>query len=102
MLATSIRSRQLPLYTASVSLAVVAGFLSGIPGGAVVREGILWVLLARQFTQPVALVAAVFLRLVWLLSELIFSGILYVAGRRTATGVGGVVLLCAIGAHRCG
>jgi uncharacterized membrane protein YbhN (UPF0104 family) len=85
--------RQLPLYTASVSLAVVAGFLSGIPGGAVVREGILWALLAVEFTKPVALVAAIFLRLIWLLSELVISGILYMAVRRTAAGVGGIVLL---------
>ena len=74
---------------------MVAGFLSGIPGGAVVREGILWALLAVEFTQPVALVAAVFLRLIWLLSELVISGILYMAVRRTAAGVGGIVLLSA-------
>jgi len=67
---------QLPLYTASVSLAVVAGFLSGIPGGAVVREGILWALLAQHLTEGLSLTAAVLLRLVWLLAELVLAAIL--------------------------
>ncbi len=68
---------QMPLYTAAVSLAMVAGFLSLIPGGAGVRESILLVLLQTEFTQAQALVAAILLRLVWLVSELAISGILY-------------------------
>jgi len=74
---------QLPLYVASVSLAMVAGFLSLVPGGAVVRELVLTELMVPQFGELVALVSAVVLRLVWLVSELMISGILYVArGRR--------------------
>ena len=67
----------LPLYVASVSLAMVAGFLSLIPGGAVVRELVLTELIAPHFGSSVALVSAVVLRLVWLGGELVISGILY-------------------------
>jgi uncharacterized membrane protein YbhN (UPF0104 family) len=67
---------------ASVSLAVVGGFLSGIPGGAVVREGILCWVLAREVTEATALAAAVVLRLVWLASELVISAVLYIMVRR--------------------
>jgi glycosyltransferase 2 family protein len=68
---------QMPLYVASVSLAMVAGFLSLIPGGALVRELILAELVAPRFGDVVAVVSAVFLRLVWLVAELVISGILY-------------------------
>jgi glycosyltransferase 2 family protein len=73
---------QLPLYTAAVALGTVAGFLSLIPGGIVVREAVLMEILARHFGPSSALVAAVLLRLVWLVAELGISGILYVAGPR--------------------
>ena len=68
----------LPLLTATVSLAMVVGFLSGIPGGAMVREGILWTLLAQHLPPVMAVAAAVLLRLVWLGSELAIAGLLYV------------------------
>ncbi|MCE5267615.1 MAG: flippase-like domain-containing protein [Planctomycetaceae bacterium] len=80
---------ELHLCTAAVALATVAGFISLVPGGAVVREAVLaetLVLLLPQ-TGGIALVASVLLRLVWLLSELAISGILYgvaVIGRRSA------------------
>ena len=64
--------------TASVCLAVVAGFLSLIPGGLGVRELVLDELMAEPFGRTVALVSAVLLRLVWLMTELAISGILYV------------------------
>lgn len=67
----------MPLYVASVALAMVAGFLSLIPGGAVVRELVLTELIAPHFGDTVALVSAIVLRLVWLGSELSVSGILY-------------------------
>ena len=75
---------QLPLYTASVALAVVAGFLSLVPGGAVIRELILAKLLVPQFGETVAVVSAILLRLVWLLSESGVSGILYIWKPRVA------------------
>jgi len=82
-----------PRYTASVALAMVAGFLSLIPGGAVVRELILTALMVPCFTlrapevpaEVAALVSAVLLRLVWLVSDLVISGILYFAGGRKST-----------------
>ena len=71
---------QLPLYTASVSLAMVAGFLSLIPGGAVVREAVLTQLMVPCVGQLAALAAAILLRIVWLVSEMTISGILYFVG----------------------
>ncbi len=73
---------QLPLYVASVSLAMVAGFLSLIPGGAAVREAVLAELLVPHFGEAIALASALLLRLVWLMSELLISGILYISGLR--------------------
>lgn len=70
----------LPLYTAGVALAMVAGFLSLIPGGAVVREAILTELMVGPFGEVVAVVSALLLRLIWLLSELAISVILYAGG----------------------
>ena len=72
-------------YVASVSLAMVAGFLSLIPGGLGVRDMILAELMVPYFdrvTCPIepaatAVVSAVLLRVTWLLAELILSGILY-------------------------
>ncbi len=80
---------QFPLLTATVGLAMVAGFLSLIPGGLGVRDWILMELLAPQYGAKVALVSAILLRLVWLLSELLISAILYVdvwRVRRVAPG----------------
>ncbi|MCX7425229.1 MAG: lysylphosphatidylglycerol synthase domain-containing protein [Planctomycetia bacterium] len=68
---------EMPLYVASVSLAMVAGFLSLIPGGLGVRDLILVKLVAPQFGDVAAAVSAVFLRLVWLVAELAISAILY-------------------------
>ena len=90
---------QWPRWTASVALAMVAGFLSLVPGGAVVREAILTELMVPHLrgvtavtsAPATALVAAVLLRLVWLVSELLISGILYLngtwaSGARSADG----------------
>jgi uncharacterized membrane protein YbhN (UPF0104 family) len=66
------------LYTAIVALAVVGGFASMIPGGAVVREGVFTALLGPLAGGgDIALLAAVALRLTWLLAELLISIILY-------------------------
>lgn len=73
---------QWPLFTAAVSLAMVAGFLSLIPGGALVRETVLTGLMQQELGDGVALLSAVMLRLVWLAGELVLSVILYWAGRR--------------------
>jgi glycosyltransferase 2 family protein len=71
-----------PLLVAGVALALVAGFLSLMPGGAFVRELILAELMVPRFGSATALVSAVLLRLVWLVAELLISGILYYAFNR--------------------
>lgn len=73
---------EFPFYLASVALAMVAGFASLIPGGAFVREAVLLELLAPRYGAAVALVAALVVRVVWLVSEVLLSAILYVAGPR--------------------
>ena len=73
--------RLLPLYVAAVSLATVAGFLSLIPGGALVREFVLLELLVLLpgVDPATALLGALLLRLIWLVAELLISAILYAA-----------------------
>jgi glycosyltransferase 2 family protein len=70
---------QLHLYTASVALATVVGFISLVPSGAVVREAALsqaTKLMLPNVGDTIALVAAILLRLVWLAAELAVLGVL--------------------------
>ena len=85
----------LPRYTASVALAMVAGFvLLVLPGGIGVREAALAELMI-PFLKPrlaahaelAAWASAAVLRLVWLVSELIIAGILYPLGMRKSGSV---------------
>lgn len=78
----SVSLAQLPIWTAAVALSLVAGFLSLIPGGFGVREWVLMEILVPQFpaNPALAIIAPLVLRLVWLLAELIISGILYIGG----------------------
>lgn len=71
-----------PELVAAVSLSMVAGFLSFIPAGLGVRDLVLIELLVKMFARggindALATVAGGLLRLIWLVSELIISGILY-------------------------
>lgn len=70
---------QLPLLTACVALAMVLGFVSLLPGGAGVREWVVMTLLAPiPGVGPfVAFSAAIWLRIIWLMSEIAISIILY-------------------------
>lgn len=72
----------LSLHTAAVALAVVAGFLSQIPGGLAVREWVSAELIEPTYGASVAIVSAVMFRLVQVVSELAISIILYVVGWR--------------------
>jgi uncharacterized membrane protein YbhN (UPF0104 family) len=73
----------LPRLVAATAFAVVAGFISMLPGGLVVRDVVLLQLLSPVCGDANALVAAVVLRLVWLVSEVVACGILYIgAGNR--------------------
>ncbi|MGB6045552.1 MAG: lysylphosphatidylglycerol synthase transmembrane domain-containing protein [Pirellulales bacterium] len=76
----------LPFYVAAVTLAVVAGFLSLIPGGVLVREMILTAVLGEIYFGMVlgipladgtALAVAVVLRLIWLAAEVLLALLLY-------------------------
>lgn len=75
---TSLLVEKGPLIVASVALAVVAGFLSLLPGGAGVRDWVLAELMIPAFGEATAIVAVLLLRLAWLVSELVISGILYI------------------------
>lgn len=68
----------LPLLIAAVGLAMVAGFVSLLPGGFGIRELILMQLTSPVFGRPVAVVAAVLLRVSWMVAEILISIILYV------------------------
>ncbi|HEX5472047.1 MAG TPA: lysylphosphatidylglycerol synthase domain-containing protein, partial [Lacipirellulaceae bacterium] len=68
----------LPLMITAVAFAVVAGFLSMLPGGLIVRDAVLMQLLVPVCGAANALIAAVLMRLVWLVSEVVACGILYV------------------------
>lgn len=70
------------LDTAAVSLGVVAGFISQIPGGFGAREWVSARLVEPQYGLSVALVSAIIYRLVMLVSELVISTILYAVGWR--------------------
>jgi glycosyltransferase 2 family protein len=61
----------------------VTGFLSLLPGGIGVRDALLMQLLAPLCGDANALIAAVLVRLVWLVSELAACGILYVGARNS-------------------
>ena len=71
---------ELSLNTAAVALAVMAGFLSQIPGGLGMREWVLDQLVQPQYGASVAIVSAILFRLVWIVSELVISIILYAVG----------------------
>ena len=72
----------LPLCTAAVSLAVVGGFVAMVPGGLGVRDFVLMELLGRQLGSPgLGLIAAAVLRIVWLVTEILVSIIVYLGGK---------------------
>lgn len=73
---------ELSLHTTAVALSVVAGFLSQIPGGLAVREWVSAQLIEPMYGSSMAIVSAIFYRLVLVVSELAISIILYVAGWR--------------------
>ena len=80
----------LPIYTATASLAVVLGFVSMLPAGVGVRDLVLLQLLAPLLSemapnkgQALALIAAVMLRLIWLVAESLLAAVLYPLGAKT-------------------
>ena len=71
---------ELSLHTATVALSVVAGFISQIPGGLGMREGVSAELIEPQYGPAIAIVSAIIFRIVLLVSELVISIILYAVG----------------------
>jgi glycosyltransferase 2 family protein len=72
-----------PVVIASVALATVAGFLVAVlPGGLGVREGVLMSALAPALGSDQAVVAALALRLVWVVAELAAAAVLVPWSRR--------------------
>ncbi len=66
-----------PVVTASVALAMVAGFAVPMPGGLGVREWVLWMGLGATIVDlDRAVVAALALRLTWVLGELLAALVL--------------------------
>lgn len=72
---------QLDLWIVAAAVPVVAGFLSMIPGGLVVRDGLLILILGPTLGEPTALIVAALVRLDWLVSECLACGILEVVHR---------------------
>jgi uncharacterized membrane protein YbhN (UPF0104 family) len=67
----------LPVVTAAVAMATVAGFLVAVmPGGLGVREGVLMSALSPALGPDRAVVAALMLRLVWVAAELAAAAVL--------------------------
>ncbi len=73
--ASGIAAGDLVLAAAAMALAIVAGFVSLLPGGAGVREWILAAVLAPRIGPAGALLAAVVARLVFLAVELILAAV---------------------------
>ncbi|TWT37553.1 hypothetical protein KOR34_25060 [Posidoniimonas corsicana] len=70
----------------AAALPVVAGFLSLIPGGLLVRDGLMVALLTPTAGPEVALAATVLVRLAWIGSEAVVCGILVAAARVVRLG----------------
>jgi hypothetical protein len=77
-----VELEHLPRVTCCVALALVAGFLSMVPGGIVVREYVVMTLLSGTFGVLAATICAIVSRLVGLLAELLFGAVLYGANAR--------------------
>jgi uncharacterized membrane protein YbhN (UPF0104 family) len=77
MLEFPVSNGQIPMLTACIALATVAGFMSLIPGGLGVRELVVTAILEPMIGPAGAIISAVVMRLVSLVSEVLVSTILY-------------------------
>jgi uncharacterized membrane protein YbhN (UPF0104 family) len=83
-----LQLRQAPVVIAAVALATVAGFVVAIlPGGLGIREGVLMSLLAPAVGTDTSVVAALALRLVWVIAELAAGALLVVWPRSKRSAV---------------
>jgi glycosyltransferase 2 family protein len=63
---------------AACGLSIVIGFVSLVPGGAGVRELVLTMILSPIVGPTAALCCAIWLRITWLVTELIMASLSYV------------------------
>lgn len=70
---------------AALALATVAGFLSMLPAGFGVRDVLVVELLTPLAGEAPALIAAVLLRIIWLVAEVVAFGILAIMKKRSAS-----------------
>lgn len=75
-------SAVLPQLTAVVSLAVVVGFVSMLPGGLGAREFVVMTIVTPAYGEVAGIASAFLLRFVWLLAEVAISIILYLVRPR--------------------
>ncbi len=78
---TEVSLGQLPIFTAAMALAASLGALALIPGGLVIREAVL-ILVLTPLTGPVAAVVAVVLRLQSIIVELLMAAVALLLVRR--------------------
>lgn len=84
-LAGEVDPAVIPVVTASVALATVAGFIVAVaPGGLGVRESVLMYALGPALGTQLAVAAALALRLSWLAAELLAAALLVPMGKKSA------------------
>lgn len=77
---TGLEPSALPVVIASVALATVAGFaVAVLPGGLGVREGVMMAALEPTVGAETAVLAALTLRLIWVLGEVLAAALLALA-----------------------
>lgn len=81
--AEQLSGQDLMIAAAAMGLAVVAGFVSLIPGGAGVRELVLATVLAPRVGPGAALLSAVLARLIFLAVEVLMAAIAWIYLRRS-------------------
>ena len=69
---------------AAIALAMVVGFVSLLPGGAGIRELVLAIILAPVVGQPVALVAAISARVIFIVVEVLAAGLVWAVNRHSS------------------
>jgi len=92
----------IPVMTASVCLAMTAGFVSLLPGGLGIREFIVLTLVQPVFGPVVAVASAVLLRVAWMGGEAAAAAAFYVypgGGRQSDYGIQNEYGISRSGAH---
>lgn len=75
-----------PVWLLAAALPVVAGFLSLLPAGVLVREGLMLGVLSGPLGEANALATTVAVRLIWVAAECLACGIVFMWTRKRHTG----------------